>query len=115
VFGSRDDISGWRIDYHDAAPGRCFDIDIINSDSGTPNDFQGIRDRQDLACYLRFTANNERRILPDPAFQLFGLHTVINIDVRLWQLRAQQIYALLRDAISYKYVDIFFHVPIFLS
>src|SRR6266702_1419252 len=39
----------------------------------------------------------------------------MNIYVRFWKLRAQEINALLRDAISNQYPDFFFHVALFLS
>jgi hypothetical protein len=46
---------------------------------------------------------------------LLWLEAVMNVYMCLWKLRAQEINALLRDAISNEYVEFFFHVILFLS
>jgi hypothetical protein len=70
MFRSRNDVSRWRIDNHDATTCSCFDVDIINPNPGAPYDLESICNCQYLACHLSFTANNKRCVVADHVFQL---------------------------------------------
>ena len=90
MFGRRDRIPERRVHNHDTAAGGGIDIDIVDTDTGTADNFEIAGGFENLGRHLGRRPDREAVIFPDAGDQFFWLHAGNDIGF---------------DAVGFEYID----------